>query len=195
MKIGKYNISIFRNDLSTATVDGNSKALIVGNTFGSLNLLTNYKFADVILYQIIKKITTAMSGVVWSFDGKDNLILALRLKILFEKKFSLIYKKMFFDGVAVFAVNFETNDVILLEKSDYNIIDGKIEVEKNLINYRLFTIYSDTYMIFGKTDYFTCKDLFLHIDNLMNAINATTENLGAMGVLSPESTAGVMAKL
>jgi hypothetical protein len=37
--------------------------------------------------------------------------------------------------------------------------------------------------------------MFLHIENLLNAINATTENLGAMGVLSPETTAGVMSKL
>lgn len=194
MRLGKFNISIIRN-VNSLTVSGNSKALIVGNTFGSLNLLTNYKFADVILFQIIKKITTAMSGVVWNFNGTDNLVLGLRLKILFEKKFSLIYKKMFFDGVAVFAVNFDTNDVILLETSDYNLRDGKIEVESKLNNYRIFTLYSDTFAIFGKTDYYTCKDLFLHIDNLLNAINATTENLGAMGVLSPEKTAGVMAKL
>jgi len=195
MKIGKFNISIIKNDHNGSTVNGNSKALIVGNTFGTLNLLTNYKFADVILFQIIKKITSAMSGVVWSFSGTDNVILSLRLKMLFEKKFSLIFKKMFFDGVAVFAVDFETNDIILLETSDYKIIDGKIEVDKKLYSYKIFTLYSDTYMIFGRTDYYTCKDLFLHIDNLLNAINATTENLGAMGVLSPESTTGVMGKL
>lgn len=195
MKIGNFEIKLLKNDNTESTVNGNSRALIVGNTFGILNLLTSYKFADVILYQIIKKITTAMSGVVWTFSGSDNMVLALRLKILFEKKFALIYKKMFFDGVAVFAVNFETDDIKLLDSSDYKIIDGKIEVEKNLINYRLFTLYSDTYMIFGRTDFFTCKDLFLHIDNLLNAINATTENLGAMGVLSPESTTGVMGKL
>lgn len=195
MRIGKFNISIIKNDNAQSVVSGNSRALIVGNSFGNLNLLTNYKFADVILFQIIKKITTAMSGVVWNFSGTDNLVLGLRLKILFEKKFSLIYKKMFFDGVAVFAVNYETNDVILLETSDYNLRDGKIEVKSQLNNYRIFTLYSDTFSIFGKTDYYTCKDLFLHIDNLLNAINATTENLGAMGVLSPETTAGVMSKL
>lgn len=136
-----------------------------------------------------------MSGVVWTFSGSDNMVLALRLKILFEKKFALIYKKMFFDGVAIFAVNYETNDIVLLDSEDYKIIDGKINVESKFTNYRMFTIYSDTYMIFGRTDYYTCKDLFLHIDNLLNAINATTENLGAMGILSPESTAGVMGKM
>ena len=194
MKIGKYDIRIIRND-TMATVSGNSKALLVGSTFGGLNLLSNYRFADVILYQIIKKITTAMSGVVWNFSGKDNLVLALRLKILFEKKFSLIYKKMFFDGVAVFAVDYVANDLVLLETDEYKIIDGKINIEGKYRSYRIFTMYSDTFMIFGKTDYYTCKDMFLHIDNLMNAINATTENLGAMGVLSPESTTGVMGKL
>lgn len=195
MRIGKFEIKLLRNDNAQSVVSGNSRALIVGNSFGNLNLLTNYKFADVILFQIIKKITTAMSGVVWNFSGTDNLVLGLRLKILFEKKFSLIYKKMFFDGVAVFAVNYETNDVILLETSDYNLRDGKIEVESKLNNYRIFTLYSDTYAIFGKTDLYTCKDMFLYIENLLNAINATTENLGAMGVLSPETTVGVMSKL
>jgi len=195
MKIGKYEIRIFKNDLTGSTVNGNSRALIVGNSFGNLNLLSNYKFADVVLFQIIKKITSAMSGVVWTFTGSDNIILSLRLKHLFEKKFNLIYKKMFFDGVAVFAVNFETNDVILLDTSEYVIIDGRIEIKRQLLNYKIFNIYSDTFAIFGKTDYYTCKDLFLHIDNLLNAINATTENLGAMGVLSPESTTGVMGKL
>jgi hypothetical protein len=195
MRIGKFEIKLLRNDNAQSVVSGNSRALIVGNSFGNLNLLTNYKFADVILFQIIKKITTAMSGVVWTFSGTDNGVLGYRLKIMFEKKFALIYKKMFFDGVAVFAVNYQTDDLILLDDTDYKIIDGKINVESKLRDYRIFTLYSDTYAIFGKTDLYTCKDMFLYIENLLNAINATTENLGAMGVLSPETTAGVMSKL
>ncbi len=195
MKLGRFEIKILKNDHSGSTVNGNSRALIVGNSFGTLNLLTNYKFADVILFQIIKKITTAMTGVVWTFSGTDNMVLALRLKIMFEKKFAMIFKKMFFDGVAIFAVNFKTDDLILMEKTDYKIIDGKICVENKYIDYRIFTLYSDTYSIFGKTDYYTCKDMFLYIENLLNAINASTENLGAMGILSPESTVGVMGKL
>lgn len=194
LKIGKYKVSVFKNS-SVSSGNGNSLALITGNSFGDLNLLTKYKFADVILFQIIKKIITAMSGVVWNFSGSENMILALRLKRLFEKKFGLIYKKLFFDGVAVFVVDFKTNDVVLLEKNDYTIVNRQIEVCGKYNGYRAFTMWSDTYMIFGKTDYNTCKDLFLHIDNLLNAINATTENLGAMGVLSPESTVGVMGKI
>ncbi len=198
IKIGKYKLSVFKNsnyEDNGLRASGNSRALISGNSFGNLSLLSNYKFADVILYQIIKKITTAMSGVVWTFSGSDNGVLAFRLKIMFEKKFAMIYKKMFFEGVAVFAVNFENNDLILLEHTEYKIINGRIEVQNNYADYRIFTLYSDTFMIFGKTDYYTCKDLFIHIDNLLNAISATTENLGAMGILSPESTVGVMGKL
>lgn len=193
MKIGNWNIQLIKNSNLQNTNLGNA-SLFGKNAFGDLNLLTNYKFADVILYQIIKKITTAMTGVVWTFAGSDNVVLSYRLKTLFEKKFSLIYKKLFFDGLAVFAVDFNTNDIILLDKEDYRIVHKRIEL-LNYCNYRHFVIHSDTFMIFGKTDYDTCKDLFKHIDNLMNAINATTENLGAMGVLSPESTAGVMSKL
>lgn len=193
IKIGKFKISVFEN--STSPIQENKSPFDRLNTYGNLNLLTSYKFADVILFQIIKKLTSAMSGFVWTFDGRENLVLAYRLKIMFEKNFSLIYKKMYFDGLAVFAVNYSTNDVLILDSDSYKIKDGRIEVEKEFVDYNFFTIYSDTFKIFGKTDFNTCRDLYAHIDNLMNAINATTENLGAMGILSPETTAGVMAKL
>jgi len=196
IKLGKYKLSVFSNSSAPASSIAEDKSPFDHfNTYGNINLLTNYKFADVVLFQIIKKLTSAMSGFVWSFNGRDNLVLAFRLKMLFEKNFALIYKKMYFDGVAVFAINYEANDVRLLDRDDYKMKSGKIEVSAEFSGYNFFTVYSDTFKIFEKTDFDTCRDLYLHIDNLLNAINATTENLGAMGILSPEVTAGVMAKL
>jgi len=191
---GKYKISIKNTSNNTAIVDGNSKALIVGgNMFGSLNLLTNYKFADVILYQLIQKIIDAMSGIVWTFEGNELNLLQAKMKILYEKNFGDFYKRLYFNGLAVFVVNFETQHISLLKDTQYKIEnDGSITVDKEFAQHRVFITYSETYKMFGKTDYATCKDMYCHIDNLMNAINCTTENLGAMGILSPESTAGVM---
>lgn len=188
---GKYKITI-KN--TTAVVSGNSKALIQGgNMFGNLNLLTNYKFADVILYQLIQKIIDAMSGIVWTMQGNELTLMQANLKIIFEKNFGDFYKALYFNGIAVFVVNFETQHVKLLKGTDYKLeSDGSITLEKEFATYRIFVTYSETYKMFGKTDYETCKDMYLHIDNLMNAINCTTENLGAMGILSPESISGVM---
>jgi hypothetical protein len=195
LKLGKYKLSIINNS-NNLTVSGNSKALITNNNiFGNLNLLSNYKFADVILYQLIEKLNDAMSGIVWSFDGSNYRIVQLRLKKIFEKEFSVIYKSLYFKGICVFAINFETQDAkILIDAYKLN-QNGTITVDKEYEEYNIYSIYSDTYKIFGTTDYNTCKDMFRHIDNIMNAMNATTENLGAMGIISPESTAGVMSKL
>jgi hypothetical protein len=192
---GKYKISI--RNTNTAIVSGDSKALIVGgNMFGNLNLLTNYKFADVILYQLIQKIIDAMSGIVWTMQGTELTLLQANLKIIFEKNFGDFYKALYFNGMAVFVVNFDTQHVKLLKENKYKIeTDGSITLDKEFEGYRVFVTYSETYKMFGKTDYETCKDMYLHIDNLMNAINCTTENLGAMGILSPESVSGVMTNL
>jgi len=192
---GKYKITI--RNTSTAIVSGDSKALIVGgNMFGNLNLLTNYKFADVILYQLIQKIIDAMSGIVWTMKGTELTLLQANLKIIFEKNFGDFYKALYFNGMAVFVVNFDTQHVKLLKENKYKIeTDGSITLDKEFEGYRVFITYSETYKMFGKTDSETCKDMFAHIDNLMNAINCTTENLGAMGILSPESVSGVMSNL
>jgi hypothetical protein len=192
---GKYKITI--RNTSTAIVSGDSKALIVGgNMFGNLNLLTNYKFADVILYQLIQKIIDAMSGIVWTMQGTELTLLQANLKIIFEKNFGDFYKALYFNGMAVFVVKFDTQHVKLLKENKYKIeTDGSITLDKEFEGYRVFITYSETYKMFGKTDAETCKDMFAHIDNLMNAINCTTENLGAMGILSPESVSGVMSNL
>lgn len=194
LKLFNYKLSI-KNTHTESVVSGNSKALITGsNMFGNLNLLTNYKFADIVLYQIIEKILNAMSGIVWTFEGVENLILRTKLKTLFEKKFPEIYKKMYFNGFAVFAVNYKANDVMLLNDGFTVNADGVIKLDAQYNDYRCFVLFSKKYSVFGKTDFEICKDMYLHVDNLMNAINATTENLGAMGILTPEAISGVMAK-
>lgn len=196
LRIWKYNFSLIKND-NTKIVSGDSKALIVGGgrMFGNLNLLSNYKFADVILVQLFQKVIDAMSGIVWTFEGSENQILQLMLKRIFEKRFGEIYNSLYFKGYAVFAVNFDLNFVKLLCNNEFKIdSEGAVYLDSDLIGYKPYIIYSDTYKMLGKTDFMVCKDMFCHIDNLMNAINATTENLGAMGILSPEALTGVMTK-
>lgn len=159
--------------------------------FGNLNLISNMKFGNVIFLQIMRKIFDGMSGVIWEFSGNTNFLLAGKLKRLFEKDFILIYKEFWNNGFAVIAVNYELQDVQILCEKDFNILNQRIVLRNDEYNdYKLFTLKSDNYKLFNESEQEICKDIYCQCEDLLNAINATTKNMGAMGVLTPDTSGG-----
>lgn len=183
---------IYRGVVSKRVVKNNFRAITKNfSAVSDFNLISNLEFSKGIFIQIVSKILDGMSGVVWEFKGNELFILQERLKFMFEKDFIKIYKEFWNTGYAIIVVNHEKQDCAVLEPCDYGVLIENVVIKnEKYFDYKVYILKSDNYIMMNESDLCLSEPLYKQLEDILNAINATTKNLGALGMLTPDISGG-----
>lgn len=131
--------------------------------------LTKYKYADAVLLAILKKLVEGLVNTEYSLiSGNKKKFLAFQN--IFEDNVENILIRLIIDGTIYFKE----------DASSLEVIEDKFSKEADA---RLDSI---SMKLMNKSDQQILKDLFQHIDNILNAVSTSVKRLGSLTILTPE---------